>query len=269
MTQGVLLFAHDNEQIPYGLFAVWQAKRISKWLGKPTSLVADQNTIDNLGALVDVFDKIIISNTLSSQKKSYNGQQLSFNNVDRCMAWELTPYEETVVIDTDIVIQSDRLNIVWNNAEDILVCRNSNDVFGRKFVGFDYMSNYGIQFFWATEFYFKKNETSKVFFDTCNRIKQNYNWYAHVYDITTKYIRNDHVWSIALHELGGKANSKWAAELPFNLYFSIDSDSIISMDNDTVVLHGNNKIRKVQGCDVHAMNKQSLIEHVKKELGYE
>jgi hypothetical protein len=142
-------------------------------------------------------------------------------------------------------------------------------VFGRKFVGFDNISNYGIKFFWATEFYFKKNEQSKVFFDTCLRIKQQYNWYAHIYDITAKYMRNDHIWSIALHELGGRTNSNWVTELPFNLYFSIDSDSIISMDNDTVILHGNNKIRKVQGCDLHAMNKQSLIEHVKKELGYE
>jgi hypothetical protein len=269
MTQGFLLFAHNNEQIPYGLFAVWQARRISKWLGKPASLVADQHTVDKLGTLVNVFDKVIISNTLSSQKKSYGGEQLSFNNVDRCMAWELTPYEETMVVDTDIVIQSNKLNTVWNNAEDILVCRNSNDVFGRKFVGFDYISNHGVKFYWATEFYFKKNDASKVFFDTCNRIKQNYNWYAHVYDITTKYIRNDHVWSMALHELGGKSNSSWATELPFNLYFAIDSDNIIKMEDDLVILHSSNKIRKVKGCDVHTMNKISLLEHIKEELAYE
>ena len=269
MTQGFLLFAHDNEQISYGLLAAWQAQRISKWLNKPVSLVADEQTISNLGTLVKMFDKIIVSNSLTTQQKNYNGQKLTFNNVDRCMAWDLTPYQETVIIDTDIVIQSNRLNTVWGHEDDILVCRNSNDVFGRKFVGFDNISNYGIKFFWATEFYFKKNEQSKVFFDTCLRIKQQYNWYAHIYDITAKYMRNDHIWSIALHELGGRTNSNWVTELPFNLYFSIDSDSIISMDNDTVILHGNNKIRKVQGCDLHAMNKQSLIEHVKKELGYE
>jgi hypothetical protein len=266
MTQGFLLFAHDNEQISYGLFAVWQARRISKWLNKPTSLVADQNTIDSLGLLINMFDKVILSDALSSQKKNYNGQQLSFNNIDRCMAWELTPYDETVVIDTDIVIQSNRLNLVWNNAEDMLVCKNSNDVFGRKFVGFNHISNYGIKFFWATEFYFKKNNNSKVFFDMCNRIKKNYNWYAHVYDITTKYIRNDHVWSIALHELGGKANSDWAVQLPFNLYFSVDRDRIIKMEEDSILLHADDKIRKVQGCDVHTMNKFDLIQHIKKEL---
>jgi hypothetical protein len=269
MTQGFLLFAHDNEQIPYGLFAVWQARRISKWLDKPTSLVADQNTINNLGSLIDEFDKVILSDTLSLQKKNYNGQQLSFNNIDRCMAWELTPYDETMVIDTDIVIQSNRLNLAWGNTEDILVCKNSNDIFARKFVGFDYISNYGIKFFWATEFYFKKNKISKAFFDTCNRIKQNYNWYAHVYDITTKYIRNDHVWSMALHELGGQSNSEWATCLPFNLYYSIDKDNIVSMGEDYIILHNHDKIRRVQGCDVHAMNKLSLLQHVNKELGYE
>ena len=74
---------------------------------------------------------------------------------------------------------------------------------------------------------------------------------------------------MALHELGGKSNSSWATELPFNLYFAIDSDNIIKMEDDLVILHSSNKIRKVKGCDVHTMNKISLLEHIKEELAYE
>lgn len=89
MTQGVLLFAHDNEQIQYGLFAVWQALRIHKWLNKPVSLVADQKTIDRLGAHKDVFDNIFVSEQLATQKKNYSGHELTFNNIDRASAWIL------------------------------------------------------------------------------------------------------------------------------------------------------------------------------------
>ena len=64
MTQGYLLFAHNNEQIPYGLFAVWQAHRIAKWLNKPVSIVTDHKTLDSLKGLESVFDHIIISNNL-------------------------------------------------------------------------------------------------------------------------------------------------------------------------------------------------------------
>jgi hypothetical protein len=262
MTQGVLLFAHDNEQIQYGLLAVWQALRIQKWLDRPVSLVADQNTIDNLGVHKNVFDNIIISNESTNQKKNYNGRQLTFNNIDRSNAWELTPYNETLVIDTDIVIQSDRLNTIWNTTADMLVCRQSTDVFGRPFVNFDKVSAFGVNFIWATEFYFKKNETTNLFFNLCKEIKEKYEWYSYVHGITKKYIRNDHVWSIALHQLNGD----WAMPLPFNLYYTIDRDNIINMTDDSIVLLGDNKVANITRSDVHVMNKFDLLSYVKKEL---
>lgn len=266
MTQGVLLFAHDNEQVQYGLMAVWQARRISKWLNKPVSIVTDQKTVDALGTLSDVFDHVILTDSVSTQSKSYSGTQLTFNNIDRVLAWDLTPYDETLVIDTDILIQSDRLNIVWDNAEDMLVCVDSNDLFGRKFAGFDHLSNFGIKFYWATVFYFKKNDVTELFFKTCKRIKSNYVWYAHVYNITSKYLRNDHVWSIALHELGGKAGAQWASTIPCNLYYTLDRDSIVSMDENAVTMLSKDKLAQVKGSDLHVMNKFSLMDHVRKEL---
>lgn len=262
MSQGFLLFAHDNEQISYGSMAVHQAKSIHKWLGKPVSIVTDQKTLKMLGSQAEIFDQVILSDVQTNQKKNYNGQQLTFNNTDRCAAWQLTPYEETMIIDTDIIIQSDRMNTVWGADQDLMVCRNCKDIFGRKFAGFDYLSNYGIEFIWATVFYFKKNDLTKVFFDLCNQIKKNYVWYAHVYDITTKYIRNDHVWSIALHELGGRANCRWATKLPFNLFYSLDTDEVFEVDNNSVLIYNKDRIARVTGCDVHVMNKQSLLKKI-------
>ena len=262
MTQGVLLFAHDNEQIQYGLFAVWQALRIRKWLNKSVSIVADQTTIDRLGTHKDVFDNIFISEQLATQKKNYNGCKLTFNNIDRSSAWEITPYDETLVIDTDIAIQSNVLNTVWNNDADLLFCKTSTDAFGRALQGFDRLSITGIDFIWATEFYFKKNKTTKVFFDLCNLIKEQYNWYSHVYGVPRGYIRNDYVWSIALHQLKGD----WCFPLPHNLYFTTDKDNIVSMTDTSVVMLGDQKLVCVNGSDLHIMNKFDLIEHVKKEL---
>ena len=135
MTKGILLFAHDNEQIHYSLLAVWQARRIHRWLNVPVSIVTDQQSIDNLKTYnispLQEFDKIILSEVITKQKKD----ALTFKNVDRTDAYDLTPYDETLVIDTDIAIQSDRLNIVWNNAEDYLVCEHCTDTLGRDWPG--------------------------------------------------------------------------------------------------------------------------------------
>ena len=261
MTQGILLFAHDNEQIHYSLLAVWQARRIHRWLNKPVSIVTDQQSLDNLTAQgfdpTYEFDQIILSNANTHQQKNYSGTQLTFKNVDRTDAYNLTPYDETLVIDTDIAIQSDRLNVVWNSSEDYLVCEHCTDVLGRDWPGLRYINPpYGIKFYWATLFYFKKNNHSKEFFNLCKHIKENYNKYNVEYKIGDSYLRNDHVWSIAIHQLG-------ATSIPINLWYSTDTD-VVRMNSRAVVVE--NKI-KIEEQDVHVMNKYNLIGYVKKELG--
>jgi hypothetical protein len=267
MTQGFLLFAHDNEQVHYSLLAVWQARRIRHWLNKPTSIVTDQPSLDNLAVYginpYSEFDHVILSGADTEQKKSYSGNTLTFKNVDRCLAWELTPYDETLVIDTDIAIQSDRLNTVWGSQEDYLICSNSKDVFGRQFPTFNYVNDYGgIKFQWATLFYFKKNQGSKLFFDLCQYIKTNYKEYVKEYGLKDRYLRNDHVWSIAVHQLGG-------VSIPVNLWFITDADQVITMTDDSVVVATTDYVAKIQGQDIHLMNKFNLIRHVKKEMGYD
>lgn len=265
MTQGILLFAHNNERINYLLLAYWQALRIQKYLKRPCSVVTDGVSVQSLSMLgfepEQVFDKIIFNSAETAQKKNYCGTRLTFNNIDRYQSYELSPYEETIVFDTDIIIQSDRLNLLYNTDQDLLVCKRSNDVFQRRFPAFETLSSYSVDFYWATVFYFKKTPATKIFFDTCQRIKSMYNWYAHVYDVSAGYIRNDHIWSMALHELNHPCGI-----IPFNLYFCIDTDNIVSMKDAETVIFNQNNVAKVINSDLHAMNKFDLLEMVKKEL---
>jgi hypothetical protein len=262
MTQGILLFAHDNEQIQYSLLAAWQARRIHKWLHKPVSIVTDSNSLGTLKHynLDDVFDHIILSDAETTQQKIYSpGTSLTFKNVNRTDAYQLSPYDETLVIDTDIVIQSDRLNLVWNNIEDYLVCQNCKDILGRHWKALEYVNRTGIKFYWATLFYFRKSDQSKEFFDRCNLIKENYEYYTKKeYYIPDTYIRNDHVWSMAVHELG-------ATTMPFTLWFGTNTDPITAMTQDTVVVNGS----KIARQDVHVMDKFGLMKFVLKELDCE
>jgi hypothetical protein len=260
MTQGILLFAHDNEQIQYSLLAAWQARRIHKWLDKPVSIVTDANSLNTLKQynLDHVFDHIILSDADTTQQKRYTDRLLTFKNINRTDAYELTPYDETLLMDIDIVIQSDRLNLVWNNQDDYLVCKNCKDVTGQAWPELDYIHPRGIKFYWATLFYFKKTPTSKQFFDACKHVKEHYPKYKEEYGIKDQYLRNDHVWSIVIHLLGG-------LDIPTNLWYSVDQTALLKMSDDTVAF----KQAKIQGQDVHVMDKFSLMACVKKELGCE
>lgn len=271
MSQGFLLFAHDNPRVDYGVLAAWTAYRIHKWLDKPVSLAADVATVNNMvraGVDLSLFDRIITSNGSTSQVKRYHDDLVVFQNFDRSQAWELTPYDETIVIDTDVVIQSSMLNKLWGSAHSMIACQKSRHVLGHPHTEFDYISQIGAKFFWATEFYFRKNDESKLFFDTCKWIKENYWWHAKINEFDARLMRNDFLWSLTIHLLGGPDNSDWMPIMPWTLPYSMDKGMILEVKENSIVLgHESQQLCRVTGKDVHVMNKIDLQQFAKKELG--
>jgi hypothetical protein len=273
MTQGFLLFAHDNESVGYGLMAYWQAKRIAKHLNKPTSIVTDSATAQHLDQTVkawrDVFDKIILIESSATQTKIYIDRELTFHNIDRVTAWDLTPYNETIVIDTDIIIQSNKFNQLWNYTHDLIVCKNSPNLYGEYSEEFKWISEKTLPFFWATACYFRKTDESKLFFDHCKYIKEHYSWFKHVYDLSSGPVRNDFIWSIALHNLSNKENFEWAPTIPWPLYHTESKDHILKMTDQETRFLTPKGLCLVKGQDVHVLNKFTLLDNIKKELGIE
>lgn len=270
MNQGILLFAHNNERINYGAFAVWCAKRIHKHLAQPVSLVCDAATLKSIQQLdTSVFDQIIPSEVEAHQQKRYQSELHTFKNLDRTMAWELTPYAETIVLDTDVAVQSPILNTLWGSCHDMIVCADAEHVFKRPYEEFNWLSMYSIRFFWATQFYFRKTEQSRVFFETCQWIKHNYAWHALLHDFNPKLIRNDYLWSIALHLLGGAAGSTWCATMPWSLMYATDADTLHSINDNEIIMSSIHptEICKIKNRDMHLMNKNQLEKFVYHELG--
>lgn len=262
MSQGFLLFAHNNEEIDYALLAAWCARRISIHLDKPVSLVADTATVERLGKNKKYFDQIIFSDIPLRQKRRYQNRFLNFNNYDRSHAWDLTPYDETMVIDTDIVIQSDAMNRVWNNAYDLLVCAKSVDAYtGQVEAEFEYLSETSIKFYWATQFYFRKTKESEIFFKTCKWVRANYVWLSKVYDIDYRLLRNDYVWSIAIHMLNIQQY------LPWTLLHTTYRTNLYSMQNNQAIIYRpDHLVKKVKNYDIHVMHKDDLIKLIKQEM---
>ena len=270
MSQGFLLFAHNNEEINYGLLAAWTAKRIAHYLNKPVSLVADNRTLAQLkkSGQLKYFDQVIGFGNSYHQYKRYQDRSLTFHNYDRSHAWDLTPYNETMVIDTDIVIQSNAMNCVWNNRDDLVVCKRSVNAFDVTTTQLEFkrLSDTGIPFYWATEFYFRKTDESKVFFETCKWVRSHYGWLSGVYGVSSKLMRNDYVWSIALHLLGGKQHADWCPSLPWTLMHTTDRVNLHSIDSTVVVYDAEFGVRQVAGQDIHVMNKFDLVRLAAEEM---
>ena len=111
-TKGIFLIARNNSQVDYVKQAVFLAKRIRKYMDLPTSILTDG--VDYLKENYDerVFDRIIPLDysPARNEKLYFDGalyqKSATFNNRSRCQVYDLTPYDETLLLDTDYVISN-------------------------------------------------------------------------------------------------------------------------------------------------------------------
>tara|TARA_A100001011_G_C14184345_1_gene788337 strand:+ start:22 stop:906 length:885 start_codon:yes stop_codon:yes gene_type:complete len=287
MSQGIVFFAHNNTEIDYGSVAIANATMIKHHMGvNAITLITDEGTMRHMN---NTWDKEIIESTFENIKvtprrkvennKRYRDTRhkvnlLPFYNINRSSVYDQSPYEETLVIDVDYLICNDTLNAVWNHNENLLINNKSFDLLtGRHDNSFDRVDDFGIDFYWATAFYFKKSEESKIFFDLLETIKANYPYFKTLYGITSYNFRNDHAFSIAVHMFNGFAKSGFVKNLPVDfLQHTLDYDElydITSKGSLSFLLEKTSEPGKfiparTDGVNVHVMNKYSIVRQSKK-----
>ena len=273
MSKGVLLFASNNGMIDYVKQAHFLALRIRKYLDLPTTIVTDIDVKKDYPNFVTAFDKIILVESMQANftNKRYNDGSLAkrvlpFNNGNRAYAYELSPYDETIVMDTDFIISNDILNQCFAQQKDLLLYNDAVHIGTlTKPFEFERISDTGIEFYWATVFFFRKTEINKIFFDLIKHIKENYYHYRSVYQFKTSVFRNDIAFSIAVHIMNGYQTGNFAGVLPGKHYYCIDRDLLCNLKNDefSVLVEKPDRLGeylpvKITGSNLHVMNKFSL-----------
>jgi len=287
MSSGVLMFAHNNREIDYGMMAYVSARYVQKNLNVPISLVTDSGTVKWLDKkdsnLKTVFDKIILTDELPQpeyqDKRFYDGsinyKKTAFNNGFRARAYELTPYDKTLVLDTDVLIKNDKLKNIWNSTADFMINSKHIDLaHDRDLSEFKRVSNYTVDFYWATIFYFNKTKWTNTFFNLCQHIVENYDYYRFIYQISYPILRNDFVFSIAIHIMNGFNNKDCPQSLPADLYYTIDRDELYQVNPDGTLVFlvqkknvlGEYTLAKTDKQNIHIMNKYSFNRNSSKLL---
>ena len=271
MTTGALIFAQNNASVDYVKLAVFAASRIEKYLNIPVSLVTDSGEYLRNAYSDHKFDQVIEIQTEKNiqEKNFYDGslstKRLHWKNFARSTVYDLTPYDRTLVIDSDYVLNSNILKSALDNNYDFQIYRNSFDLALDRPVMFDRINSYSIPFYWATVFVFEKNDLMQSFFDLIEYIKANWNYFKVLYSIDAHTYRNDFAFSIAIHIMNGKTNGNFAVELPGTMTFTTDKDVLIAAKDNKMSFLVEKKDHlgeyiavKTTGLDVHVMNKFSL-----------
>jgi len=278
MTIGILMYAHNSQFVDYALMSIISGGLAKKHLAVPASLVTDLSTMEwmqesnILQKANSVFEHIIIVDrpVTDNRRTLCDGKTqavVPFVNSNRASAYDLTPYNRTLLIDSDYLIFSNRLAEYWNVDQDVLIGQSINDIYVGDRLGYNdrYISETGVKLYWATTVMFTKNNTSKIFFDTVNFVKEHYSYYADLFRFDSRQFRNDIAFSVAKHILDGFKSSAVGTLPP--VLTTLDTDVLTSVDHDRLTfliaapLSEKYIPTSISNTDIHIMNKQSVIRH--------
>jgi hypothetical protein len=105
---------------------------------------------------------------------------------------------------------------------------------------------------------FKSSKESQTFFDLIKHIKENYQYYADIFNFVPFQYRNDISFTLAEHIMYASTNDR--IYLP-SLAFTLQNENILTIDKDNVrlILKNNDVLLTIRNSDVHVMNKSAIL----------
>lgn len=283
MSNGVLLFANNNPQVDYIKQSVYCAKRIKQYLNVDVALATpDANYLYDAFPYYNKYIDIVIETEHSNSNQTrrfrdgkYAEKKLEWNNLGRSDCFDISPFDKTIVMDTDYLICNNHLQSAFASTHNFMLYKDYYDLGNRKITGLDMVSDKSIPMYWATVFYFDKSDLSKMYFDLVKHIRDNWGFYRLMYQIPNNNFRNDFAFSIAIHIINGFQSGSWPVSLPGNMYLTVDYDVLHNSEKNKFKflidsnLNGQYTMASVEDCNIHIMNKFSLSRHIDKELANE
>lgn len=267
MTRGALILAFNNEKTDYVRMAAWNAHRIHQWLDIPVAVVT--NAPQQAGQSM-VFDKIITAAGETGGTRWFEdyGATVSWHNASRTDAYNLTPWDETLVLDADYVVNSDILSFSWDAEPDFLCFRSAFDTTGSVDSLSPTFGRHQFPMWWATVMRFRRSAITQYIFDAMAMVKQHWSHYRNLYGIASNEpYRNDYSLSIALGLASGhtlKVDSfDWAmpSVLPQHELTRETGQWVVKFTNS----QNQPRTMSFEGMDFHAMGKHWLEQVIDNE----
>lgn len=289
-TNGVVLFAYNNAKIDYTKLAIITALSVKTNLtNNNIALLTDASTYDHLKntqhkSLIDkCFDKIIVEtlrhdkNTRLHHDSPDKNFTTQFSNGNKHNVFNLTPWDKTLLIDVDYILGNNSLDKLFDTDYELALFRTAKGLrMELPHHEEQRLHPEGIDMWWSTVIYWTKNEQSTQFFNMWHHVKDNYDYYKFLYKFPGRMFRTDYASAIAIHLLNGQMEGNFVNEIPPGVMRYMDQkDDLIQVNgkNDfTFLSHYNNQkpskdiVVRVQGQDIHMMNKMALLRHYDKLL---
>lgn len=252
-SKGIILFAFNNKDTNYVDIAEQAVKLINKSIGLPVTLVTGPDEI----VAFDVHTLIRVDNKKTNTRFSTDkNKTVEWKNFGRYLAYKFSPYDETLLLDTDYLVLSDNLLKYFETEWDYLFpSRNIN--LGQPEI-IDTMGAFSLPYVWATTIAFRKTEKTEMLFELVSRIQDNYPYYRKLYSIANTHFRNDYAFAIADYILNG-----YSANIKTKMHHSLTTviGQVKSISQNKGMLHikydSTALVSPVQ--DLHVLSKDYLL----------
>ena len=267
MSRGAILFAFNSPKFNYYDMAVATAKRANHFLDLPVTVVTDEKSLPEQTEYL--FDKTIV---VQPDKDNIREHQVWINK-GRFQAYGLSPYDETLLLDTDYMVNSNKLLRTFDIYDDFC-CHDTTSFLMQPTATQEVLSAYSLKTLWATVVTFKKTKRSKQIFDCLEMVQKNYDHYCNIHSFVGGLYRNDYALTLALRIANGHSDNKRDI-IPWNLIHvgkntSIYRNSDDEFNTEYTVMYDQwqrGKVRKeyitMKDCDFHVMNKENFMELIK------
>jgi len=269
MTTGALIFAFNNEQTDYVRMAAWNANNIRRHLEIPVAIVTD-NVEHTL--VRSHFDHVIHASPESGGRRHFvdYDKSVTWYNAGRVDSYDLSPWDQTLLLDADYVVASHALKSVIESNLNFLAHQSAADATGvNDFNGLNYFGAFNMPMWWATVVMFRRRASVKMTFDAMKMIRNNWAHYCHLYQTGNSVYRNDHALSIALGIVNGHFGN--LPSIPWDLISVLPNYEIVEQSQDCYKINYTNSNNQHRWCtlqsqDFHAMGKQHLGDIVAKSF---
>ena len=282
--------AHDFDKnklnIDYIKMACANAKNIKKYMqNNNVALITDEAGKDQISRLnaETLFTHIILTKNTSegkgpntninmnvrSMRVGNKTIRLPWKNQTRPDAYNLSPFDQTILIDSDYFVFDNTLDTIFATDKNILCGKHVKEISNQdSLIDYDRLHHQSIKLFWATVLYFTKSTESMLMFEMMKAVKQNWQFYSKMYKFEdSRTYRNDFAVSVALHVMQGKKESNYY-DLPLTIMCLADKNLMLNQKSFAFRYKDGWAGTGFPKQNIHIMNKESAM-YVAGEIMYE
>lgn len=233
-SKGVVLFAFNTDKVNYVEIAKRAECLIKHNLNLPTTIIT------NIGDMPKNF------------RSGYAGGSVWYNS-GRHLAYELSPYDETLLLDSDYLILDDSLLKILDSTSDYTIMTDNQSPTNTMNSNMGLLS---LDYVWATAIAFKKTTKAKLLFDLVGRIQRNYDYYIKLYNLRERNFRNDYAFTIADNILNGYTPGRG---IPWTMLTIDKPITKIEIKNNNIVVREQDHAHVLPKQNLHVIDKDYLL----------